>query len=62
MLKKRVDNVINNRHVYTIAFRKKFMKIDRNTPYNQLPPLPPNIDIESKKILKKVTSSHRQLA
>ncbi|GAF78540.1 unnamed protein product, partial [marine sediment metagenome] len=38
------------------------MKIDRNTPYNQLPPLPPNIDIESKKILKKVASSHRQLA
>lgn len=38
------------------------MEIDRNTPYNQLPPLPPNIDIESKKVLKKVTSSHRQLA
>jgi Fic family protein len=62
MLKKHVENVINNRHVYTTAFRKKLMKIDRNTPYNQLPPLPPNIDIESKKILKKVTSSHRQLA
>ena len=38
------------------------MKIDRNTPYNQLSPLPPNVDIESKKILKKAASSHRQLA
>ncbi len=38
------------------------MKVDKNKPFNQLPPLPPNKEIESKTILKKATSSHRYLA
>ena len=38
------------------------MKVDRNKPFNQLPPLPPEKEIESKSILKKATSSHRYLA
>lgn len=38
------------------------MKIDKNKPFNQLPPLPPKKDIESKNILKKAASSHRYLA
>ncbi len=38
------------------------MKIDRNIPFNQLEPLPPKKEIESKDVLKKATSSHRQLA
>ena len=38
------------------------MKIDRNIPFNQLEPLPPKKEIESRDVLKKATSSHRQLA
>lgn len=38
------------------------MKFDRNKPYNDLPPLPPTIDLESKTILKKCVSAHRALA
>jgi len=38
------------------------MKADKNKPFNQLPSLPPEEDIESKSILKKATFSHRSLA
>ena len=38
------------------------MKVNKNKPYNQLPPLPPKKEIESKSILKKAASSHRYLA
>ena len=38
------------------------MKVDRKKPFNQLPALPPEKEIESKSILKKATSSHRYLA
>lgn len=38
------------------------MKVDKNKPYNQLPPLPPQKEIESKNILKKAASAHRYLA
>jgi len=38
------------------------MKIDKSKPFNQLPPLPPEKEIESKIILKKAASSHRYLA
>ena len=38
------------------------MKIDRKKPFSQLPPLPPRKEIESKKILKRAASSHRNLA
>ena len=38
------------------------MKIDRNKPFNQLPPLPPKKEIESISVLKKAASSHRYLA
>ena len=37
-------------------------KFDRNTPYNNLPLLPPKIDIETKKILRKAISAGRALA
>ena len=38
------------------------MKFNRNKPYNNLPPLPPAIDLESKTILKKCVGAHRALA
>ncbi|MFA6333865.1 MAG: Fic family protein [Methanoregula sp.] len=38
------------------------MKFDRNNPYNDLPSLPPTIDLESKTILKKCVGAHRALA
>ena len=38
------------------------MGVDKKRPYNQLPPLPPATEIESKVILKKAASSHRYLA
>ena len=38
------------------------MKFNRSKPYNNLPPLPPSIDLESKTILKKCVSAHRALA
>jgi Fic family protein len=38
------------------------MKFDRRKSYNDLPPLPPTIDLESKAILKKCVSAHRALA
>ena len=38
------------------------MEVDRNIPFNQLAPLPPKKEIESKVVLKKATSSHRHLA
>jgi Fic family protein len=62
ILKKRVENVINIRHVLKHILKVKFMKVDKNKPFNQLPPLPPKKEIESKIILKKAASSHRYLA
>jgi Fic family protein len=38
------------------------MTFDRNTPYNNLPLLPPTVDLETKKILKQVVASSRALA
>ena len=38
------------------------MTFDRNSPYNQLPPLPPDgIDLESKAILKATIAAHAAL-
>lgn len=38
------------------------MKYDPNTPYNDLPPLPPKVDVETREILKKAISASRALA
>lgn len=38
------------------------MPFDREKPYNQLPLLPPKVDVESKLILKKAISANRELA
>ena len=38
------------------------MKFDRTKAYNTLPPLPPQIDLESKTVLKKCVRAHRALA
>ena len=38
------------------------MKFDRRSPYNNLPPLPPPVDLESKSVLKKCVGAHRSLA
>ncbi|MFA5331718.1 MAG: Fic family protein [Methanoregula sp.] len=38
------------------------MEFNRNKPYNDLPSLPPSIDLESKAILKKCIRAHRALA
>ena len=38
------------------------MTFNRLRPYNELPPLPPSIDLETKPILKKCISAHRALA
>lgn len=38
------------------------MKFNSNIPYNDLPPLPPSIDIETKTILKKAISANKALA
>jgi Fic family protein len=38
------------------------MPFDRNTPYNDLPLLPPQKDLETKKVLKQVVNSSRALA
>ena len=62
ILNKRVENVINNRHVSTHILKVKLMRVDKNKPFNQLPSLPPEKEIESKSILKKATFSHRYLA
>lgn len=37
-------------------------KFNRKIPYNDLPLLPPNIDIETKRILRKTISAGRALA
>jgi Fic family protein len=37
-------------------------KFNRKTPYNDLPPLPPKADVETKNILRKVVSAGRALA
>ena len=37
-------------------------KFDKNLPYNDLPLLPPNADIETKKVLRKTISAGRALA
>ncbi len=37
------------------------MAFDRNKPNNQLPPLPPKIDLENRTVLKKSIDAHRQL-
>jgi len=38
------------------------MKIDKNKPFNNLPHLPPDVEIDSKNILNKLAASHRHLA
>lgn len=38
------------------------MAFDRLRPYNELPPLPPALDLETKVILKKCITAHRALA
>ncbi|MCX7611614.1 MAG: Fic family protein [Ignavibacterium sp.] len=38
------------------------MKIDPSKPYNELPLLPPKVDVETKKVLKKTISAARALA
>lgn len=38
------------------------MMFDRNTPFNDLPPLPPHAELESKAILKKAITASRALA
>ena len=38
------------------------MNYDKKVPYNQLPPIPPKIDLETKKILKKVNSANKALS
>lgn len=38
------------------------MKFDSNTPYNDLPPIPPKVDIETKSILKKAINANKALA
>jgi hypothetical protein len=35
---------------------------DRNAPFNDLPPLPPSVELESKAILKKAITASRALA
>lgn len=40
----------------------KMSKFDRKIPYNDLPLLPPKVDIETKKILRKTISAGRALA
>jgi Fic family protein len=37
-------------------------KFDRKKPYNNLPPLPPKVDIETKSILRKAISANKALA
>ncbi len=41
---------------------RRIMKIDVTKPYNNLPKLPPQQDIESKKILKKCIEARASLA
>jgi len=38
------------------------MRIDKNKPYNDLPPLPPKGEIDSKNVLNKLTQAYRYLA
>jgi len=38
------------------------MRIDKNKSYNDLPPLPPKVEIDSKNVLNKLTQAHRYLA
>ena len=38
------------------------MPYDKNIPYNDLPPLPPEVEIESKEILKKAIKANKALA
>lgn len=38
------------------------MSFDRNTPYNSLPLLPPEFEIDSKAVLKKAIMANRALA
>jgi hypothetical protein len=38
------------------------MAFDPKVPYNDLPPLPPKADIETRAVLKKVASAGRSLA
>ncbi len=37
-------------------------KFDKNTPYNQLPHLPPKRELETKQVLKKTISANKELA
>jgi Fic family protein len=38
------------------------MTFDRNRPYNDLPPLPPAVELETKLVLKRAVRAHRALA
>ena len=58
-LNKRKKNVFLPPYVIYIYSMKKF---NRKTPYNDLPPLPPKADVETKNILRKAVSAGRTLA
>jgi hypothetical protein len=51
MLKIRVEKALNYRHVIKCDLKGRAMGIDRNKPYNQLPPLPPNKTIKKARTL-----------
>ena len=38
------------------------MSLDRGTPYNELPPLPPKVAVETRPVLKKAVTAARSLA
>jgi hypothetical protein len=38
------------------------MPFDRLVPYNDLPPLPPNVELETPKVLKEAIQASRALA
>jgi hypothetical protein len=43
------------------AWRRSAMAFDPNVPYNDLPPLPPEVDVETKTILKETIAARSAL-
>lgn len=56
-----INNLSDNHFTYTIH-RKQIMNFDPLKPFNNIPMLPPKVDLETKKVMRQLSESNRFLA
>lgn len=61
-MRAKFDKKCPYRYNKAVIYNINTMSFDKNTPYNDLPLLPPGIDFETKKVLKKIVLAREALA